>query len=524
MMPRRPVPLRWSWPGKSAWYAVHRWTGLPVWLFLSFVCLTGTAATLSQEILWLIDPAVRAAAAEDRPPVPLSQVVATLEAQAPGAHLGSIHFEEGMALRVDLVQPDGGAAVAWVDPWSGTVRRLSAAPNLPDLLRALHGWLLTSWEEGTAVGWYAVTLLSLPMLVSLLSGMVLYPRFWRLLIRPVLRLGQGARLAWGDAHRLAGAWTLWFGGIIALSSLWFLSATLLANAGVTVWAPPPELAETEVPRLAPGAPAPRPDLDAILAAARREHPGALPLSLILPEHAFAPALVTLRGGLTLLTEDVWINPYSAIPLARPPAPRTERLHTLTELAASLHFGNFAGLPLKLVWFVCGALLSGLVISGMVIWLKRTRPRAIGPRRHLPVQLSALLLLLPLTALPGYLDTAAGRMPDARALPERAIGPWRVVLAEVRPGPARPAAEGRLDKDYAVRFRDGDAERIRAAYLTVDDAETERAILHGPPTRLIAHLRFPRPAPGTEARLWLTVEGWDGSRHRISWPLAETLSP
>lgn len=42
------------------WFLAHSWLALPIWVFLFFVCLTGSIATISQEIVWLIDPAVRA--------------------------------------------------------------------------------------------------------------------------------------------------------------------------------------------------------------------------------------------------------------------------------------------------------------------------------------------------------------------------------------------------------------------------------------------------------------------------------
>ncbi|MNJ80661.1 hypothetical protein D3C77_791260 [compost metagenome] len=37
----------------------------------------------------------------------------------------------------------------------------------------------------------------------------------------------------------------------------------------------------------------------------------------------------------------------------------------------LHFGDFGGLWLKLVWFLFGLLLTFMVLSGLLIWSKRT---------------------------------------------------------------------------------------------------------------------------------------------------------
>ena len=47
------------------------------------------------------------------------------------------------------------------------------------------------------------------------------------------------------------------------------------------------------------------------------------------------------------------------------------LELVTESMRPLHTGDFAGLWLKLVYFVFGLLLTMMVFSGMMIWLKRT---------------------------------------------------------------------------------------------------------------------------------------------------------
>ncbi|MCC3263734.1 PepSY domain-containing protein, partial [Paenibacillus polymyxa] len=50
-------------PSRSKlWFLVHSWLALPIWIFLFFICATGTIAVISQEIVWLINPAVRAQA------------------------------------------------------------------------------------------------------------------------------------------------------------------------------------------------------------------------------------------------------------------------------------------------------------------------------------------------------------------------------------------------------------------------------------------------------------------------------
>ncbi|MGE8457623.1 MAG: PepSY domain-containing protein, partial [Pseudomonas alloputida] len=47
------------------------------------------------------------------------------------------------------------------------------------------------------------------------------------------------------------------------------------------------------------------------------------------------------------------------------------LEFVTESMRPLHTGDFGGLPIKLVWFFFGLVLTLMVFSGLLIWTKRT---------------------------------------------------------------------------------------------------------------------------------------------------------
>ena len=50
----------------------------------------------------------------------------------------------------------------------------------------------------------------------------------------------------------------------------------------------------------------------------------------------------------------------------------------------LHTGDFGGIWVKLIWFVFGLLLSMMVLSGLLIWSKRTaQPPPRWSRRQAP---------------------------------------------------------------------------------------------------------------------------------------------
>lgn len=51
------------------WFLVHSWLTLPIWFFVLIVCVTGTLAVVSQEIVWLATPEARATQPDDDAPL-----------------------------------------------------------------------------------------------------------------------------------------------------------------------------------------------------------------------------------------------------------------------------------------------------------------------------------------------------------------------------------------------------------------------------------------------------------------------
>ncbi|MBP3934709.1 MAG: PepSY domain-containing protein, partial [Pseudomonas sp.] len=77
------------------------------------------------------------------------------------------------------------------------------------------------------------------------------------------------------------------------------------------------------------------------------------------------------GWYPLLFQTADINPYNgAIEGSRMIADRSG-LELVTESMRPLHTGDFGGLWVKLIWFFFGLILSMMVLSGLLIWTKRT---------------------------------------------------------------------------------------------------------------------------------------------------------
>lgn len=229
------------------------------------------------------------------------------------------------------------------------------------------------FTNGYSWGWYLVSLLGLPMLASLVTGLVVYKRFWKGFFKPTLRFNHGARIFWGDFHRLSGIWSIWFIAVISITGTWFLIQAILADNHVTISTEPivPVIAREDVPLTAAGEPAPRISLDDATRIAKEQIAG-LDVSFVsLPGNAYAHVYLGGRGWYPLMFQTVNVNPYNSKIEAQFLVSDRSALEFVTESMRPLHTGDFGGLTIKLIWAFFGLVLSMMVLSGLLIWTKRT---------------------------------------------------------------------------------------------------------------------------------------------------------
>lgn len=371
------------------WFALHRWVSLPIWLLLFFVCATGTVSVVSHEIAWLADPKVRASNPNGNPPLGFEDIAAAVKRERPGAHLLYIVDRAPyLATQVVAALPDAPSVTIYVNRYTGEVQGITAGPTFPALMRSLHGWLLVPWSSGTSLGYYLVGLLALPLLGSLITGLVIDKRFWRAFYRPRIRTDRSSRIFWSDLHRVIGVWSIWFVALIALTGLWYLTQGALLDAEVAFEPPPPMIAREALPTAPAGAP-PRVGLDETVAAARAAIPDLDVRWIFLPDTAYNHTTVYGKGGFPLLSDfalAAHVNPYTGeIASARDVGSLTP-IQWIDHMADPLHYGDFGGLWSKAVWFLFGVGLSAMVLSGAIVWLKRTaklparlRQQGVGKR-------------------------------------------------------------------------------------------------------------------------------------------------
>ncbi|WP_341963804.1 PepSY-associated TM helix domain-containing protein [Pseudomonas sp. RC10] len=261
---------------------------------------------------------------------------------------------------------------------------------------------------------------------------------------------------WGDFHRLAGLWSMGFVALIAITATWFLVQAVLSDHHIEFPDPPAStlMTDNDVPQTPAGSyPQPLSPDQAIHLVSKRI-PGFQPGYINLPRHAYDYLDIGGQGKVPFIYQSVSMNPYTgAIAISRLMRDRPP-LEVLAKMMRPLHTGDFGGLWIKLIWCFFGILLSLMVLSGLLIWSKRTvkatasllnrsalrRPSIAPPPRigrnpmthSVPsnasgrplstlrqawrtyrVHLNVLLILIPVAFIPTYFSDFANRV-DGRA--------------------------------------------------------------------------------------------------------------
>ncbi|MBD8574095.1 PepSY domain-containing protein [Pseudomonas syringae] len=359
------------------WFLVHSWLALPIWFFVLIVCVTGTLAVVSKEIMWLANPEMRAnPPSDDAPRLSFEQVRNTLRQNEPDLHVGSISQPDGdyFALNVRVTYPDGRAVTVYVNPFSGMIQGATPSFDFRFFTRALHGWWLVPFTNGYSWGWYLVSFLGIPMLVSLITGLVVYKKFWKGFFKPTLRFNQGSRIFWGDFHRLSGIWSIWFILVISITGTWFLIQAILGDNQISLSsraAAASILPHSAVPLTVDGQPVPTISLDRAVQIAQARIPGLEASFISPPLNAYSNMNISGRSWYPLMFQTAEINPYTGEIASTHLLSDRNKIEFVTESMRPLHTGDFGGIWIKLIWAFFGLVLSMMVLSGLLIWTKRT---------------------------------------------------------------------------------------------------------------------------------------------------------
>ncbi|OBS38377.1 peptidase [Pseudomonas syringae pv. syringae] len=355
------------------WSIVHTWSSLICTLFLLMLAVTGLPLIFHHEIDHLLGDAPHyKEMPADTPRLDLEQLARAAEAHRPGEVMQYFGWDDEDPNGVMAIT----AATAGTEPNSSHTFALDARTGEAlEMPSANGGFMMVMLRLHVDLyadlpGKLLLAFMGLLFVVAIVSGTVLYAPFMRKLEFGQVRVNKSKRTRWLDLHNLIGVVTLTWALVVGVTGVISACADLLIaswrnDALATMIAP-----YKDAPPLSQRAPATR-----LLEIAESAAPGmqadfiAFPGTRFSSEHHYA---VFLKGNTHLtahLATPVLIDARTLQVTAV-----VERPWYMDALGMSqpLHFGDYGGMPMKILWAVLDVLTIIVLGSGVYLWWVRRR--------------------------------------------------------------------------------------------------------------------------------------------------------
>jgi len=361
----------WSW--------LHKWSSLVCTAFMLLLCLTGLPLIFHEEIGHLLGTAIEAPTmSADTPHAPLDRVLEAAHALYPErvVQFASQPKDSDKLWFVTLTPtpaPTEDYKSIAVD--ARTAKVLGQPPTDEGFMYVmfkLHVDLFAGLPGKLFLGF-----MGLLLVLAIVSGVVLYAPFMRKLRFGEVRRERSARIKWLDLHNLLGVVTLVWALVVGATGVINTWADLL----IKYWQYDQLTALLAPYKDQPIVPtAERGSLQRSMEAALEHAPGMKISFTAFPGTAFSSPhhnTFFLRGNEPLtarLLKPVMIDAKTTTLTAAPELP-----WYLTALLVSqpLHFGDYGGMPMKVIWALLDIATIVVLGSGLYLWLKRKQPKTLA---------------------------------------------------------------------------------------------------------------------------------------------------
>ncbi|NML48476.1 PepSY domain-containing protein [Ramlibacter sp. G-1-2-2] len=354
----------WSW--------VHKWSSLVCTLFMLLLCLTGLPLIFHEEIGDLTGAVARPPAMPaGTPHISLDRALEIAHGVHPDrvvqfASQDESHTDAWYITMTPTPAPTADFVQVVVDSRTGAV--LPQPPigkGFMAVIESLHVDLFAGQPGKLFLGAMGVLLLA-----AIVSGLVLYAPFMRKLDFGQVRTDRSPRVRWLDLHNLLGIATLVWALVVGATGVINTWAELLLDH----WQKE-ELAALLQPYegqpLVPAAE--RASLQRSLETALAAAPGMKVAFIAFPGTSFSSPhhnTFYLRGSDPLtarLNHTVMVDARTAQLTA---IPATPWYLLALRLSQPLHFGDYGGMPMKILWALLDVATLVVLGSGLYLWWKR----------------------------------------------------------------------------------------------------------------------------------------------------------
>jgi uncharacterized iron-regulated membrane protein len=356
------------------WYLTHKWTSLVCTLFLLMLCLTGLPLIFRDELtFWLGDAIEPPGQVSASAPVNLDALIQDAKARHPQDAVKFLTKDDDYPMWFvslgDNPMSRENSAICMYDQRTGEfLKEYPAGHGLIYVLLTLH-------VEMFAGLWGTLFLgtMGLVFVASVVSGIVVYGPFMRKLPFGTLRRARSTRLAWLDLHNLLGIVTVTWALVVGVTGVInTLDRPLLSYWQMT------EISDMLTPWKDKPAPAKVVPVDEVIRTVEAVAPELAVRFIAFPGTPFAGPhhyMVFMRGR-TSLTERL----LTPMLINAETAQVSDSRHlpwylTVLLLSQPLHFGDYGGTPLKVIWALLDVITIIVLLSGLYLWWQKRKSSA-----------------------------------------------------------------------------------------------------------------------------------------------------
>lgn len=361
----------------KTWYWLHKWSSLVCTVFLLVICLTGLPLIFHEEIEHAFEDGKPYAIVPDGAPrADMDTIHANAKARYPNEALQYTYIDAhepvvwvGMA---DPATADNPKSHHYMRFDAHTAELLYDGPSLFEeqftfmgVMYALHVDLFAGLPGQLFLGF-----MGLLFVLATLSGVVLYGRFMKKLEFGSVRADRSRRIKWLDLHNLLGIVTVVWVTVVGVTGV----INELATPMFSYWQST-KVASLIAPYKNETPPSEHVSADVALAAANKALPNKTATSISHPGNMFATPhhYVFWMQGSTPLTSHLFTpvlvdaSTAEVTAVAEPPW-----YLVMLEISRPLHFGDYGGLPLKIIWALLDLLTIVVLVSGLYLWVARRK--------------------------------------------------------------------------------------------------------------------------------------------------------
>ena len=207
------------------------------------------------------------------------------------------------------------------------------------------------------------------LVIAIISGVILYAPFMRNLSFGTIRAARSRRIYWLDMHNLLGIATAFWLGVVGLTG----AINTLAMPIEMVWQATELSQMAKAPPDAPNAPqVPVDDVLAAISAAapeKRVRTLAFPGTPFASPHHFGAYLIGNTAVTSRLLTPALVDSGTGRLVSMREMPLYAKALFISQ---PLHFGDYGGLPLKIMWAVLDLLTIVVLGSGLYLWFARRK--------------------------------------------------------------------------------------------------------------------------------------------------------